>query len=96
MRDPVLLGEWRQRGAVTRLDAARILGISPRNLDKMLKRKEIESKKSGRRVLVPVHELRRFLGEAPDLRTASSGPALSDQLPPHLRRKLERNLQRAV
>ncbi len=54
--------DWRQRGAVSREEAAQILGVSPGKVDEM--RDELHAKKIGRRVLIPVWALRVCLGES--------------------------------
>jgi excisionase family DNA binding protein len=47
--------------AVNRVQAAEMLGVSVRTLDTMLVRKEIRCRRIGRRVVLTIEELRRFL-----------------------------------
>jgi excisionase family DNA binding protein len=47
--------------ALSRREAARYLGVSLSHLDARIATGEIRAKNSGRRVLIPVAELERFL-----------------------------------
>ncbi|UTN93243.1 excise [Mycobacterium Phage Sunflower1121] len=50
---------------VTRDDAARILCISPAEIDRLRAGSKLVARKYGRRVLFPVDELRRFAKSLP-------------------------------
>ncbi len=50
--------------AVSISEAARSLGVSRTTFYRILTRKEIKSVRTGRRILIPVRELDRFLDRA--------------------------------
>jgi hypothetical protein len=54
---------WRERGAVSITEAARILGIGRTSAFDLVRRGELETIPLGRRRAVAVHHLRRLLGE---------------------------------
>jgi excisionase family DNA binding protein len=47
--------------AVNRVEAARLLSISLRTLDSLLARGELRGRRVGRRIVLPLEELHRFL-----------------------------------
>lgn len=50
---------------VSRDDAARILAISPREIDNLRAASKIVARRHGRKVLFPIEELRRFATSLP-------------------------------
>lgn len=57
------LNDWRQRGAVSRKDAAAILGCSPAKVAQLCREGKLHGCQAGRRALVAVYSIRRYLGE---------------------------------
>lgn len=57
--------------AVTRFEAARLLSISLRTLDSLLARGELRGRRVGRRVVLPIEELQRFLRKDHPLKEAT-------------------------
>lgn len=89
MRESVELSSWRQRGAVAREDAARILDISAAKVDDLRSSGELHSKRVGRRVLIPVWSIRSYLGEVLDEGAAPApAPVLRQEMSPRVRRVL--------
>ncbi|WNM74133.1 excise [Mycobacterium Phage Nergal] len=50
---------------VTREDAARLLGLSTKEVDRLRASRHIVPKRHGRKVLFPIDELRRFAAALP-------------------------------
>ena len=61
MKAPKLFGVELGRLALTRYEAARSLGISPSQVDKLTKRGLLRPSRATRRPLYPIAELLRFL-----------------------------------
>jgi hypothetical protein len=61
MKTPNLFADASGRLALTRFEAARSLGISLSELDKVTKRGLLRPSRATRRPLYPVHEILRFL-----------------------------------
>jgi excisionase family DNA binding protein len=54
--------DWRDRAALKRLEACRVIGISPSTLDRRIRERAIRATKVGGVVLVPVDEIERIIG----------------------------------
>lgn len=78
MAELIRLDDWRQRGAVTRQDAARIIGCSPAKIAQMCAAGQLHGCKAGRKALVAVYSIRRYLGEPVEYAPISA-PAPSAQ-----------------
>jgi excisionase family DNA binding protein len=52
--------------ALRRKEAAELLGISVRTLDRAIARGDVKAKRYGSRLLLPMSELERFLGGLPE------------------------------
>lgn len=59
--------DWRERGAVSRQEAAEILGISSATIAELAKAGQLHEKRAGRKVLVAVYSIRKYLGEPVEL-----------------------------
>jgi excisionase family DNA binding protein len=62
-----------ERLAISRVEAAQMLGVSVRTLDTMIARKEIHGRRIGRRIVFTLEELRRFLAKDHPLPTKAAG-----------------------
>ncbi|MDX2080725.1 MAG: helix-turn-helix domain-containing protein [Terrimicrobiaceae bacterium] len=60
-----------RRLALNRVEAARLLGLSPATIDRLTKRGLLRPSRAVRRPLYHVEELERFLRESTDLSTGS-------------------------
>jgi excisionase family DNA binding protein len=63
---PSFINPEKSRPALTRKEAAKLLGISLATLDRAIARGDLKAKKYGARTLLLSSELERFLGELPE------------------------------
>jgi excisionase family DNA binding protein len=69
--DPIPIqpsGNWQQAG-LSRRDAASLLDVSVRTIDRLIERGLIIPTRFGRRVVITVEELMRFLGQTGSIQT---------------------------
>lgn len=81
---------WRDRACVARSEAAAILGLCLRTIDKLLKEGRLSALKEGRRVLVSTASIRVYLGE-----DAIEPLSVDEPETPEARRVLAAALRRA-